>query len=573
MATMTERTPIVPGANINMSTSTAPEKPALSRRGALCRIGTVLAILPMSLVFFSCTSGEKHERILRYAVSTDITSLDPVRVTEDNPRLISEQIMETLVTYDNQLRLRPLLADSWFPLDGGREWVFRLHPKVRFQNDQVFGDKPRYLNASDVRFSLERLLNPKTQTLGAFVLSDIVQGAADYYAGKSATVHGIIVKDPLTIEFKLTKPYALFPARLSLPFCAIVPREAVQHYGAQFGTHPVGTGPFEFDSWDFARGEIRLGRSPFYWRPIQTNLDGVDFMTVKTAASQLADAIQGRIDAFEAGPTVYHQIVTPDGQLSRQFSFAKILKSPILTLHFVGFNFERTLCRDKNLRLACNYAVDKDQLCKYVLEGLATPSNGPLPPEIMGGDNSVLYPHNLKKARQLLAKSSYRGQTLTLMTDNSTSSVAVSEFLQAQLGSLGVKIRIDKNTESVWLDKLSKGDFDLAKLYFAFDYPAPDNGLSQFLQSNYAPAGPNFLRYSHKGFDNMYDRALQQVNPEKARTSFAQLQNIIRKDAPWIFLYSPLRVIVIRNNIQGIKINSLSFSLMLYDAMESEAGR
>lgn len=538
----------------------------LHRAQYLKKVGIFLTLLLVTFAFSACSRREKPENILHYALSTDITSLDPVRVTEDTPRLVSQQIMETLVAYDDQLHLRPLLADSWSPLDGGKEWVFKLHPSVRFQDDPVFGGTPRYVIATDVAYSLQRVLDPKTQTLGAFILSDILEGAADYSAGKSQNVSGIVVEDPLTIKFRLTKRYGLFPARLSSPFCAIVPREAVEHYGSQFGTHPVGTGPFEFRSWDFTRGEINLRRNRRYWRPIRTNLDGVNFIIVKSEASQLADAVQGRIDAFEPGPTVYRHIVATNGEPKHEFDFARLIKSSTLTVHFVGFNFESALCRDRNFRLACNYAIDKDKLCKFVLEGLATPSNGPLPPEIMGGDRSVVYPYNSERAHQLLAASSYKGQTLTYMTDNSTPSVAVAEFLQNQLGSLGLKISIDKNTESVWLDKLNKGNFDLAKLYFAFDYPTPDNGLSQFLKANFAPAGPNFFHYTHIGFDKTYEQALQEGNPEKASSLFGQLQKMIREDAPWIFLYSPERILVVGKKVEGIKVNSLSFSLLLDDA-------
>jgi peptide/nickel transport system substrate-binding protein len=492
--------------------------------------------------------------------------LDPVRVTEDTPRLISQQVMETLVTYDENLQLQPLLAESWQMLEGGREWVFRIRSNVRFHDDPSFGGTPRFLTAGDVAYSLHRVLDPKTQTLGAFILSDVLEGAEDYASSKSAAVSGILVKDSRTIRFKLTKPYPFFPVRLSLPFCAVVPREAVERYGFQFGTHPIGTGRFRFRSWDLTNGEIQLESNPHYWRPSASALEGVTFRVMKSDTSLLADFAGGRLDTLEAGPTVFRQITDSEGRLKPQFSFARLTKVPTMTVHFVGFNFRNPLCRDKNFRLACNYAVDKEKLCDFVLGGLAAPANGPLPPELPGGDHQPLFQQDLERARKLLAASPYKGQELLYLTDNSTQSVAVAEFLQDQLGAIGIKIRIDKNPESVWVDKLTKGNFDLGKLYFAFDYPGSDNGLSQFLQTNFAPAGPNFLHYANREFDRIYDQAVREADPAAASSFFARLQGIVREDAPWIFLYSPLRILVVRGETEGIKINSLSFSLILDNA-------
>jgi peptide/nickel transport system substrate-binding protein len=154
-------------------------------------------------------------------------------------------------------------------------------------------------------------------------------------------------------------------------------------------------------------------------------------------------------------------------------------------------------------------------------------------------------------------------------TDNSTQSVAVAEFLQSQLAAIGIKMRIDKNPESVWVDKLTKGQFDLGKLYFAFDYPSPDNGFSQFLKFNFAPAGPNFLHYTNADFDHLYDQALQHTDSTKAAQIFRQLNQIVREDATWIFLYYPMRIIIVRKGIEGLKVNPLSFSLILIDTRKT----
>jgi ABC-type transport system substrate-binding protein len=529
-------------------------------RGGL--IGLVLAI---TLLFTGCPGSQKHipQTILIYAISTDVISLDPVRVTEDSPRLISSQILETLTTYDAKLQLQPLLAESWESLEDGRKWRFRLRSNILFHEDPAFQGKSRAVTAADVVYSLNRLLDSKTQTLGAFILTDVVEGAAAFLEGKATTVSGITAEDERSVLFRLTKPYAYFPARLSLPFAAIIPREAVDYYGDRWGTHPVGTGPFQFKSWDVATGEIVLDRNPRYWRQIPTNLTGLRFRILKAEATQLAEFAQGKLDALELTPAIAPQVLTADGKLIDRFREAQVLQTPVLVVHFIGFNFRNRVLQDRNVRLAFNYAVDKEQLTKQVLNGLTRPATGPLVSPLPGAEDTPLYPQDIERAKALLKRSTYRGQEFTYMTDNSTESVAVAEFLHRQLGAMGIKIRIDKNPESVWLDKLSKGQFELAKLYFAFDYPSPDNGLSQFLKANFAPAGPNFLHYTNGAFDLLYDQGLREGDPAKAARLYGQMNQMIRDEAPWLFLFYPTRTVLVQKGVQDLKINALSFSLIL----------
>lgn len=535
-------------------------------------IGTILVLLLLLIsIITGCKPAKQVEtgNVLTYAINTDITSLDPVRLTEDNPRLISAQIMETLVDYDEKLQLQPLLAESWESSNDGNEWRFKLRPNVSFHNDPCFKGKPRNVTAEDVVYSLTRMLDPKTQTLGAFILTDVVEGAKDFMAGRTRTVAGIVAEDSQTVLFRLTKPYTQFPSRLSLQFAAVIPKEAVEYYGNQWGRHPVGTGPFIFKSWDVTTGQISLERNPDYWHKISTNLTGVNFVIAKSEATQLANFSQGKIDILEVSPAIFNEIFDKNGNPSGRFLDVQVIRTPILKVYFIGFNYRNEVLRDHNFRLACNYAVDKEVLTKSVLNGLAIPSNGPLAPSLPGTDDTLLYPQDIQKAKDLLKQSSYKGQELVYVTDNSARSVTVAEFLQSQLSAIGVKIRIDKNPESVWVDKLVKGSFDLGKLYFAFDYPSPDNGLAQFLKANFMPDGPNFLHYHNPEFDRLYDEALRESDPSKSAEIFRQLNQIVRDDTPWIFLYYPTRTIIMREGVEGLKINSLSFSLILGDVKKT----
>ncbi|MBD2179286.1 ABC transporter substrate-binding protein [Pseudanabaena sp. FACHB-1998] len=529
--------------------------------------------LVLSIILSGCpsttTQAPEIQKVLSYAVSTDITSLDPVLLAESNPRLVSAQVMETLVGYDENLKLIPLLAQSWEPLKAGQEWRFKIRDGVFFHDDPCFKGTARKVVAADVIYSLQRMLDPKSKTLGAFTLSDVVQGANEFMEGKAKSVSGIVAEDDTTVLIKLTKPYAQLPARLSLAFASIIPKEAVDFYKEQWGSHPVGTGAFKFKSWNTGSGEITLDKNPKYWQQISTNLSGVTFKIIKSDATQLTNFVQGQLDVFEASPALANQVIDPSGKPQGQFAESQVIRPVTLITHYLGLNLKNSVVKDKNFRLALNYAVDKEKLIRTVLNGLAKPSNGVLAQSMLGADNKVVYAQDLEKAKQLLKTSEYKGQELLYMTDNSTTSIAVAEFLQSQFATIGVKIRIDKNPESVWIDKLVKGQYDIAKVYFGFDFPSPDNGFSQFVTANFPPGGNNFYFYSNEKFDALYSQSLKEIDPTKASGLFGQMNQIIRDDAPWVFLYSPERVIVERKGIEGLKVNSLSFSLILNDVKKS----
>jgi len=507
-------------------------------------------------VLVGCRPSPRAPKTLSVAVGSDITSLDPVRITEDAPRLIAMQVLETPVGFDERLHLRPLLAEGWESLNGGREWRFRIRRGVYFHEDPCLKGS-RTVTARDVAYSITRMLDPATGTLGAFILTDILEGAREFLERKSDRVSGIIVEDEQTLRFRLVRPYAYFPQRLTLPFAAVVPRECVEYYGNGFGTHPVGTGPYRFVSWDMTTGTVELERNPRYWREIPTNVRRLRFRILKTEAARLAALDRGEADVLEVSPELYEKL--------RHRADVRFVRQPILKVYFVGFNFENPLLRDRNLRVAMNLAVDRAGLVRDVLGGLAVEATGPVPPPLPGAFGEPPYGYDPARARRLVRESGYDGTELVYMTDNSPTSMAVAEYLQDRLGAVGIRLRVDANPESVWIDKLVRGAFDLAFLYFALDYPSPDNVLSQFYSANFSPAGPNFFHYRNSEFDRLYERALGTTDEARAAELFRAMGRIIREDAPWIFLYYPERLLAVRRGVEGVKVNSLSFSLILED--------
>ena len=209
--------------------------------------------------------------VLHEAAAEDPHTLDPARGYDTGSWALEQMLFNTLVDYDEGTNIVPELAASWTIGSDGRLVTFSLRPGVHFSSG-------RPLVASDVKYSIERLLKPSIHSQGAEFFHGI-EGAADYIAGTAPDVRGIRAVAPDRLEFVLTAADPLFLHKLTMPFAAAVDRETVERVGDEdFTRHPVGTGAFVLAEWTHGQ-RMRLERNPHYFRAGLPHLDGVE-MTI-----------------------------------------------------------------------------------------------------------------------------------------------------------------------------------------------------------------------------------------------------------------------------------------------------
>ncbi|MEW6047329.1 MAG: ABC transporter substrate-binding protein, partial [Bacillota bacterium] len=200
---------------------------------------------------------------------SDITTLDPAIGYDWQNWSIIKSIFDGLMDYEpGTTKLKPQLAESYTISDDGLTYTFKLRGGVRFHNG-------REVTADDVKYSLERVLNPATQSPGQGFYLDI-QGAQEFIDGKAPEVTGIRVLDRHRVQFRLNQPNAAFLHILALNFAHVVPREEVERWGADFGHHPVGTGAFRMREWALGQ-RLVLERNPGYFVPGRPFLDELVF--------------------------------------------------------------------------------------------------------------------------------------------------------------------------------------------------------------------------------------------------------------------------------------------------------
>ena len=196
------------------------------------------------LVLLTAGCGQRHDdeeglAIFKYNESAGILTLDPI-YAKDLPHIWAcNQVFNSLVAFDDKMNLVPMVAKSWDISEDGLIYTFHLRDDVRFHEDTCFM-QPRCVTAEDFVYSFNRVVDKSLNSPGLWIFSS-VKHDDDQYAFTSL--------DDTTFQIELLKPFPPFLGILSMTYASVVPHEAVEYYGDDFRSHPVGTGPFKFQYW------------------------------------------------------------------------------------------------------------------------------------------------------------------------------------------------------------------------------------------------------------------------------------------------------------------------------------
>jgi peptide/nickel transport system substrate-binding protein len=476
----------------------------------------VIAGLFFLLALASCSRISKEpapaQKILHDSVTDKVSTLDPVGVYDLPSRNATIQVYEGLLGLDKNLKVVPLLAESW--TQQGSNIVFRLRQNARFHDDAAFpGAQGRSLEASDVKYSFERVLTPANKSPWTYAFTDVVLGASEFFAGKTKEVAGFHVVDPRTFEIRMTKPFAPMLARLTASGLGIVPHEAVEKYGENFKYRPVGTGPFRLTE---VSPESRLvfEKNPGYWQSGTPLLDRIEVRVLRDAAIQMLEFQSGRLDSLDLSLTQFREVMDENGQPRPQFQKYRLRQSPIMNLKFLGFNLQsKPWGGNLKLRKAVSLAIDREQLVRSVLRGEAVAARSILPPGVTGYDpGRAPIPFDPRQSQKLLAEAGYpEGKglpELLIEFETNKEKEYVAEAIVSMLGKVGVKARLDMMNEPVLLDRINAGSFTCVLGYWVGDYPAAEQFFMAFDSRNMPPTGFNLSRFRDSEFDLIFQKAL-----------------------------------------------------------------
>ncbi len=535
------------------------------------KIRTHYIFLFLVLLISSCQSGfDKPEgkTVFRYNESAGISSLDPAFARDQANIWATNQIFNGLVQLDDSLLVKPSLAKSWEILDSGRTYIFHLRSGVVFHDNACFKDSiGRRMIASDVEYSLKRVLNVKTLSPGAVWLSNLLQKDS---LGKYA----IVALNDSTISIKLKQPFSPFLGRLSMQYFSVIPHEAVELYGKDFSRHPVGTGPFYFKLWKEGVKLVLL-KNPNYFESDANgqlpHLDAVAISFIIDKQSVFLEFVKGNID-FISGidPSYKDELLQGDGSLNPKYKGKfKLMSGPYLNTEYLGIMVEETeLMKDSPLRLrkirqAINYSFDRKKMMRYLRNNIGIAGNyGFVPVGMPGFEGGVTkgYDYNPKKALELLSEAGFpRGEGMPQITLSTTAAyLDICKYIQQQAQLVGIKMEVDVNQAAALRQMIANSKMPFFRGSWIADYADPENYLALFYTPNFCPSGANYTHYSNPEFDLMYEQARSETDLQKRLTLYRQMDQMVMDDAPVVVLYYDKVLRFVQNNIQGLGINSMN---------------
>lgn len=474
----------------------------------LSGLWAVLLVLALGLSGCSqSSSGTGGQKELVVAFDSDVPTMDPHMHNEPNAITTNWHIFDSLLFLSRDLKIEPGLAESYEQKDD-TTWIFKLRQGVTFHNGEEF-------NADAVKFSLERVLNEKQKSP---------------QRGNISAISAVNVLDPYTVEIKTKEPYNLLPHRLF--YLSIVPPKYVQEVGDQeFAQKPVGTGPYKFAEW--VKGDkIVLEANENYFKGAPT-IKKVSFRVIPEVATQIAELQSGGVDII--------RMVPPDmlAQLEGNPQLA-VTSTPLLRVYYMAFDTKKKPFDDARVRQAMNYAVDIDTIVKKVLADKAVRTPAGVNPNHFGFDESIKpYPYDPEKAKSLLKEAGYEnGFETEIHYFTPGIGQQITDAVISDLSKVGIKAKAKFYPESSsFVEKQRAGDLPFRLGHWG-SYSVYD--ADAILQPMFDSKGVYGKYFNTPQLDALINEARSSVDQDKRKALYSQAQQLIYKEAPWIFLFSPM---------------------------------
>lgn len=550
-------------------------------------VWTALALLCVN----GCKSPpkwEKGKRYFHYSTRAKIGTLDPVRAASTYDSLSQAQVYETLFDYEyltRPFKLQPLLVERMPEVsDDSLIYRFELKRGVLFHDNPCFqasGGVGREATAQDVIWSLMRMADRANSPTGWWLYRDRIKGF-DAFKDRmdkrpqgapfdwNAKVEGLRLTGRYTFEIHLIRPYPQLLNVLAMATTAVVPRECAEHYGDQFSTNPVGTGPFKLDEW--VRGSfIKYSKNPkyreeFYPRKADPEfeergllraagkripfLDGIVIHVFEQDQPMWLKFRVGDLDATQT-PAEYAELVFEEDKSLRPTFEAEGIgynHLPLLDFIYRGFNMEDPVFggmqegatkqqaeRARNVRRAISLALDTKELNHAFYNDHNVLYDGPIPPGLAGHKREAgpFRGPNLERARQLLAEAGYPGgkglPPLVLDTSRSGNSEEQGEMVTRQLAKIGVKMEVRISSFPELQDKMRRKKSQFFGLAWSADYPDAENFLQLFYGPNKTP-GSNKFNYDNPKYNELFEKARVLAPSPERDALYAQMRDILIED-------------------------------------------
>ncbi len=511
--------------------------------------------------FFACKNEEKKNtsNIFRYNQHNAITSLDPAFCRSQSNIWCVNQIFNSLLQLDDSLNVRPCLSKTYTISDDGLVYTFNLRNDIFFHDDACFPNgKGRKMQAEDVKYSFERILDNTVASPGSWI-----------FRGKVAENQPFVVRNDSTFELHLLKPFRPMLGILTMQYCSILPHEAIEKYGKDFRSHPIGTGAFCFKKWLEGQG-VFMQKNTNYWEKDKNGnalpyLDGIKTSCITERKTAFLELITNKLDFLTGLESSYvNELLTSRGDLiPAQAEKLNFLKAPYLNSEYIGINMQQNnnALTNKKVRQALNFAIDRKKMLRTLRNSVGKPAiSGFSPIGLPSFDAEKVkgYAYNPDKARLLLEEAGFpNGKNLPEISLNTSNDYAdICTFLANEWSKIGVKVNVDILEAATLREMMSKGQASFFRASWIADYPDAESFLGVFYSKN--PSPPNYTRFSNAAFDRLYEASLSENDDAKRYDLYHKMDMILIEEAPVVFLFYDEIASFLPKNVANLRTNAMN---------------
>ena len=474
----------------------------------------------------------------------DARNLVPILASDSASADICGLVFNGLVKYDKDINLVGDLAQGWEVLNGGLTIIFHLRQKVNWHDGAPF-------TAGDVKFTYEKLIDPNIKTP---------------YSGDFERVKSLEVLNDYTVKVTYKEP---FSPGLSSWGMWIMPKHILgvrdiklrKELWAKFSRHPIGTGPYKFKRWKTAE-LIELTANPDYFEGMPY-IDRYIYRIIPDQATIFLELQTQGVDQTSLTPLQYKR-QTDNKFFQRNF---KKYRYPAFGYTYLGFNLLDERFKDKRVRQAINYAINRQEIIDGVLLGLGRVCTGPFPGESWAY-NSLVKPksYSEKKALELLKEAGWADDNgdgwlekqgkffeFTIITNQGNEQrQRVAEIIQRRLGEMGIKVKIKIIEWSAFLSEfIDKRKFEAVILGWSL---SRDPDCFDIWHSSKTKEGEfNFISYQNPQLDLLLEEGRREFNQEKRKKIYHQVHQILYEDQPYVFLFVPDALPIVHSRFKGIE--------------------